>query len=292
MIKKIVIIFIILLVALILFSIIRTGFVSKQQKITIVFRYDDYSSASSTQFETKLISTFQKYNIPFTIGIIPYITSEDVHSPNPSPQKVIPLSEKKAYILKTAMDSGIVEPALHGYCHQTIRDYQKSGGYTEFSGLDYKKQMKKIMEGKKLLEDMLNTKIITFIPPWSTYDTNTLRCLEELNFNCISSSSFGPILKEDSRLKSLPENCSISKLRQTIDSARHSSYPTIIVVLLHSYTFDETRGEITYQDFSKLLSWLTSQKDIHVSTIGQLAQRGSFRECWKTFINFLLRRAK
>jgi len=250
------------------------------QEITVVFRYDDYSTCSPTNFEIRLINTFKNSNIPLTVGIIPYVVSGDSH--NPSPQEVIPLSKEKARILKTAMDSGIVEPALHGYSHQTIKDCKKSG-CTEFSGLSYEKQIKKIVKGKKLLEDELNTKITIFIPPWNSYDMNTLQCLKSSDFNCISANLQG-VSEESSHLRFLPATTFISELRRAVNSARRSSDPQpVIVVLFHAFEFVEIggdRGVFTYQEFSDLLSWTTSQKNIHVSAMSQLIKENNFNVTW------------
>ncbi len=262
-----------LLVILLALSITHSA---KHQEIIVVFRYDDYSACSPTNFEIKLINTFKNSNIHLTVGIIPYVASGDVH--NPSSQEVIPLSKEKARILKTAMDSEIVEPALHGYSHQTIKDCKKSG-CTEFSGLSYEKQMEKIVKGKKLLEDELDTKITTFIPPWNSYDMNTLQCLENSDFNCISANLQG-VSEESSHLRFLPTNTTIPELRQAVNSARQSSDPQpVIVVLFHDFEFFENsgnRGEFTYQEFSDLLSWITSQKNIHVSSMSQLIKENDF----------------
>lgn len=267
----------ILLVILLALSITHSA---EHQEITVVFRYDDYSACSPTNFEIKLINTFKNSNIHLTVGIIPYVVSGDSH--NPSSQEVIPLSKEKARILKTAMDSEIVEPALHGYSHQTIRDCKKSG-CTEFSGLSYEKQMKKIVKGKKLLEDELNTKITIFIPPWNSYDMNTLQCLERFDFNCISANLEG-VSEESSHLRFLPATTFISELRRAVNSARRSSDPQpVIVVLFHAFEFVEIggdRGVFTYQEFSDLLSWITSQKNIHVSSMSQLIKENDFDATW------------
>jgi len=246
------------------------------QEITIVFRYDDCSSCSLTNFETKLIDTFKMYDVPCTFGIIPYVASGDVH--NFSSQEVMPLNEEKVHILRTAMDSGIIEPALHGYSHQTVKDCKKNG-CTEFSGLSYEKQMKKIVKGKKLLEDELNTKITIFIPPWNSYDMNTLQCLERIDFNCISADLRG-VSEESFHLRFLPATTTIHELRQAVNSAIQSSDPQpVIVVLFHAYEFFEMGGDrdvFTYQEFSDLLSWITSQKNIHVSSMSELIKENDF----------------
>ena len=62
-------------------------------------------------------------------------------------------------------------------------------------------------------------------------------------------------------------------MRDVVKSAIRVSDPQpIIVVLFHEYDFfeiDREKGKLGYQDFEKLLAWVTSQKDIRVLSIGQ-----------------------
>lgn len=240
---------------------------SKEKQIIVVFRFDDYSSRSSTDMEVKLIDAFQKHKISCTFGVIPYVHVGDGH--DASPQDVFPLTPMKANILNNAITAGIVEVALHGYSHQTNRE---RGGYTEFDGLAYDSQLERIAKGKNLLEEMLDTRVTTFIPPWNSYDLDTLRAIEKLNFRCISAGTFGNS-QESSPLKFLPATCGLLKLRDAVASARRiSEVQPIIVVLFHEFDFleiNKKRGKLTYQEFVELLSWLTSQKDIHIMSINQ-----------------------
>ena len=242
--------------------------VPEEKQITVVFRFDDYSSRSPTDIEYKIIDAFKKYNISCTFGVIPYITAGDVH--DTSIQDVVPLTPMKADILKNAIKAG-VEVALHGYSHQTIRKIS-AGRHTEFSGLDYDSQVKKIAKGKTFLEGMLDMRVTGFIPPWSTYDSNTIRALEKLGFEYISTDGFCNA-KKSSLLKFLPVTCSILHVRDAVKLARHiPGAEPIVVVLFHPHDFIEVNklhGRFTYAEFVELLAWLTSQKDIYVRTINQ-----------------------
>jgi peptidoglycan/xylan/chitin deacetylase (PgdA/CDA1 family) len=251
---------------IIFFLPIQTEGSVKEKQIIVVFRYDDYSSLSSTELELSLINTFQKYKIACTFGIIPFTVSNHLNS---SPQNVFPLSQPKAMILRNAMKDGTLEIAQHGYSHKTTPE---KGVYSEFYGLDYNSQLQKIEKGKKYLEELLHTKINTFIPPFNSYDLNTIRVLEKLNFSCISSSLDGDAT-EFSKLCFLPKTCNLLQLQNAVKTARNirDSQP-IIVVLFHEYDFleiDKIQGKFTYQELLDLLNWITSQKDIHVMTINQ-----------------------
>jgi hypothetical protein len=183
------------------------------------------------------------------------------------------LTQFKADILSKAMGTGILETALHGFSHQTIRE---SGGYTEFHGLTYNGQMEKIVKGKNFLEEVLNKEVTTFIPPYGSYDLNTIRCLEELKFKCISAGISGDVL-EYSSLKFLPASCDLPQLRDAIETAKNlAEAQSVIIVLFHEYDFIEInkkRGKLTYQEFVELLNWLTSLENVHIVSISQAVKR-------------------
>ena len=48
---------------------------SADRDVIVVFRFDDYSELSSTEFEMNLIDSFQRRNISITFAVVPYISS-------------------------------------------------------------------------------------------------------------------------------------------------------------------------------------------------------------------------
>ena len=258
-----------LIVVLLFFLLLSTaiGGADGEKQITVIFRYDDYSSRSLTDMEVKIIDAFQKHNLSCTFGVIPYVCSGDTH--DPTLQDVVPLTPEKANILNNAMKAGTVEVALHGYSHQTIRE---KGGTTEFSGLDYTTQLERISKANNFSEQMLHTEITTFVPPWDSYDFNTIRADEKLGFTCFSGGFSGDA-KESSSLKFLPEMCGLDGLRDAVESARRiPEIQPIIVVLFHDcdlLDFNQELGRITYQELLELLGWLRVQGDVRVRSIEQ-----------------------
>jgi len=246
-----------------------TGWLSQaveEKQINVVFRFDDYSALSRTDIALKIIDVFRKNKAAITFGVIPFVCAGSVH--DPSPQDIVPLTSIKGDILKTAFKDGILDIALHGYSHQTINAKQR----TEFSGLEYNSQVERLAKGKKFLEVMIDAPITTFIPPWNTYDLNTLLALEELGFSTISAGIQGEA-NGNSMLNFLPATCDLSQLRDAVRLARSSSdTQPVIVVLFHAYDFrevNEKRGNTTYQEFSHLMAWLKSQKDVRFLSISQ-----------------------
>jgi peptidoglycan/xylan/chitin deacetylase (PgdA/CDA1 family) len=266
----------VLTLALVVFSAWRCGAASAPPRITIVFRYDDYSSRSATDLERQIIAAFQKHGVCCTFGIIPFVKENYL---DVQPQAGIPLTTAKAEMARNAIQAGAMDPAQHGYSHQTLQS-QPGGWHTSYAGLDYDSQLYKIRMGKVFLDEVLHTKLTTFIPPFNTYDTNTLRALEKLDFQCISPNLFGETTT--TTLKILPATCTLAQIRQVIHYAREViDYHPMICVLFHQDEFvgiedTNAKGKIAHkislQEFGDLLSWITSQNDLRVRSISQLLE--------------------
>lgn len=248
--------------------------ITPDNQVILVFRYDDYSSKSATYLEQQIFKLFKEHHLALTLGVVPYVSTDP--EINHYPQGVIPLSPAKVEMLREAQRAGTVDVALHGYSHLNIRPHSWRKA-TEFAGLDYQSQYLRLREGKNFLEQTLAAPIETFIPPWSTYDANTLLALEALNFRCISANLSG-YDNPSCSLKFLPCTCGLSELRQVLSYAqRHGQYPQIVCVLFHEYDFREInyavgRGtrQIGFQDFVEIIQFVASQPHITVRTIDQL----------------------
>lgn len=238
-------------------------------QITVVFLYDDVSSRSPIDIEAKLIDTFQHHNISCTFAVVPYVCAGEWRDSRP--QDVIPLTPAKVDMMKAAVHTGVVEVILHGYSHQTI---SKDGDHehTEFSGLDYHGQEKKIRAGKTYLEGILETPLRTFYPTWNSYNINTIEALQKLQFKTIFGMEYGEI-KGASTLKFLPFTCDVRYLRDAVRSARRiPDDQSVVVVLVRSSDLRGTNaqtGKPRYQEFEQLLAWVTSQDYIKVRSVGQ-----------------------
>jgi len=217
---------------------------------------------------------YKKYDICCTFGVIPFIAADDYH--DLSQQDLLPLSIERAAVLKTGMELGVLDAALHGYSHQTILK-KEDGGYSEFAGLEYEAQLNRITDGKKYLEDLLDAKIITFIPPWNIYDLNIIDVLEKRGFTCLSADRRSRPIKKETSLMFLPVTCYVQQLREAVSEARNSVDPNpVIVFLMHEFDFlevDKKHGQVTYQEFDDMLNWLSNQQDIRFMSIGKALER-------------------
>jgi peptidoglycan/xylan/chitin deacetylase (PgdA/CDA1 family) len=248
----------------------RCAFNKKQ--IIVILRFDDCSSRSPTDLEIKLIEDFKARQISCTFGVVPFVVAGNYF--DPKPQETLPLTKVKADILKDAIREGALEVAQHGYSHQSMYPL---GSCTPsgLKGIAYDKQKEHISKGRKYLETMLDTKIVTFIPPWNAYDLNTVDILEKEGFKTLSAGVSGAI-KESSPLKFLPQTCNLLELKSTVGLVRRiPEAQPLIVALFHPNEFLEVSNEdglFSYPEFRGILDWISSQKDIRVITINQAAK--------------------
>jgi predicted deacetylase len=199
-----------------------------------------------------------------------------------SPQNRIPLGKKKGKLLKKLVDEGVLDIALHGYSHQTL-DAKK---WTEFKGLDYNKQLDKLSKGKELLKKTIGIDVTTFVPPFNTYDLNTLKALEALGFTTLSADARQKA-SNSSKLNFIPFTIRLPEIKKAIMQARSSSNEQpLIVVMTHHYDFKEFNtkrkvsayskkvgGVISTDELYNLLEWLKSQGDIQILSISQAVKK-------------------
>ncbi len=160
---------------------------------------------------------------------------------------------------------------MHGYSHQTNSREQLS----EFANLDYKEQVERLAKGKAYLQDITGARVTTFLPPWNTYDLNTLFALEETGFSMLSANKKG-LVDKGSNLKFLPVSCGLTELHKAVRAARKSSdKQPLVVALLHDYDFldiNEELGVITFLEFFELIDWVNAQEDVRIISISQAGE--------------------
>lgn len=235
--------------------------------IIVVFRYDDFSAASQTELEKELLDEMGRHGASLIVGVIPFIC-QDVNDLRT--QKLSPLSIEKGDILRNASSKGVARIAQHGFSHQTRR-LGKPGDYgvlTEFAGLAPDIQLERIDRGKALLERLTGERVTWFVPPWNSYDSNTLTVLKNLRFEVVSAAAFGPITP-DAPMRFLPATCPIWGLKEAIAQAKESGdKELVVVVLFHQYDFHEAKSKsaipskLNLYEFRQLLDWLVAQEGV------------------------------
>jgi len=242
---------------------------NEQRIISIFFRFDDITAISSTEVERKLIKVFAEENVICSVGVVPEVTTGKVE--DPSPATFLALNEDKFSLIKSACRMGVFDVLLHGFSHQTIR---QEDPHTEFCGRTYDEQFSLIKKGHIFLEKNLETQVNGFIPPWNTYDENTLVVLDHLGIRAISANCYGQASNELANFCYVPSTVGYHGLKKAVDLAKkYKKSPSVIGVLIHPYDFVESedeRASISMIDLRKELRWLKEQNDIQLVSISQL----------------------
>jgi hypothetical protein len=239
--------------------------------ITVSLRYDDFSALSSDPLDRALVASLREFRTPCTFAVVP---SHCPESKDPASTRRVELTAEKADQLGQAISEGIVEAALHGFSHQSHRTRE----FSEFAGAAPSVQREKITLGKAKLEALFGRPITTFVPPWNTYDRNTLKVLAEGGLKCISAFPNKPALAA-SPLRFVPATCLVRDLRSAIGHARLAGGSTLVMAYFHPYEFKEenaARGWFTMEEFRSELRWLAGQPDVEMKTIGAIGEEPAF----------------
>ena len=171
----------VLLISLIIISIFPIFLIQipsepKTFQTIVIFRDDDIHSMELSL--VKVNNVFIDEKVPVTLGVIPFLKNHSLT------EDILLI-----YYLKflKVLYPNLFEIALHGYTHQSLSSFHVR---SEFKGLDYESQYKRIYLGKKILKEALNIEPVTFIPPFNTYDNNTVLALKNLGFKVISGGGF------------------------------------------------------------------------------------------------------
>jgi len=236
-----------------------------EQMITVIFRCDDYGDTSPSKIAVLLYEVFEEHNAPLTLGVVPF----NKHKKNPETRRMNPF---KVDLMARGRTNGVFDVALHGYTHSHRSPIERD---SEFRGLPLKEQYRLISTGVSNLEQIVGYPIKTFVPPWHSFDTNTLLAMKQAGMTCLSIGfdifPFTGLADTDLlNLQCLPEGCNIWNIHTHLKKARNSGDPApILMVLLHDYDFkaSKTSNPLTCEFLSEVLATLQSQPDVHIRSI-------------------------
>ncbi len=169
----------ILLAALLIisFSSVMNESLPHKAKAIVIFRMDD--PQPSWQFDKleRAVNLFIEEKVPVTLGVIPKVMNRSTILKHPS---FVTYIKSLVYL-----HGDLIEIAQHGLTHLAL---SKIGGASEFAGLPLAKQIKMMEEGKEILSSIdPKIEIKSFIPPFDTFDNNTLEAASELGFIVFSA---------------------------------------------------------------------------------------------------------
>lgn len=203
--------------------------------IRVYFRFDDPSEISDHELEKRILDLFVKYESKICFAIIPFKKKWQDKS-----DTLWTLTEQTAHHMIQGAINGTIEIAQHGYAH--VNNLKtKPGPPSEFTELDYDLQKGRILEGKKHLSALFSQPITGFVPPFNSYDSNTVKALTENSFEYLSAGWEHPHL--DSKIQNisiLPRTCNLQSLGGALKEAeKYKKLSPVIGVVLHHDEFEE-----------------------------------------------------
>lgn len=243
----------------------------EQSTITRVsFRFDDPSPDSDHTLEAEILDRFQRYDMPVTVAVVPFTKSNPVRA----------LEREDVPHLVQACASGRIEIALHGHRH--LRTHKNlHGSPSEFSGLSLEEQIDLLHAGRGVLQQVFGESVAGFVPPWNTFDDNTLKAAAAAGMRYVGAG-FGA--KQALRARGLPlvvpKTCSMRprELNQAIAEAKtFAPLRPWIVFVFHPDNFVEFRevpaeGEadswLSLPLLDTMLRRLSEEQGIEVVTLG------------------------
>ena len=160
------------------------------QKTECMIRLDDIAPDMDWKRFYRVKEIFDKYNIRPLIGVVPDNRDKTLHKEEGR--------EDFWNVVCQLQESGWAV-AQHGtyHCYET-----KDSGilginpFSEFAGLSFENQVKKLQAGKQILEEN-GIRTDVFMAPGHTYDKNTLRALKECGFHVITDGLSSKPYMED-----------------------------------------------------------------------------------------------
>lgn len=140
----------------------------------VCLRFDDYHQNVDNETWVDVLSRYNDRGLRGVVAVCPKYEGER-------------LSADVVEFLDDLREDGW-ELAQHGYEHENVAEGRGGPLYderSEFAGLDYDEQARRIGAGKDILESH-GIKPTTFIPPWHEYDRTTARVLAANGFDCIN----------------------------------------------------------------------------------------------------------
>jgi len=242
--------------------------------VALVFRYDDYhasfgpESRAKDDIERRFLATFAEHEVPITLGVVP----------NYERRRSLAADATRLDALRECVAGGRGEAALHGLTHESFAP--EGSRSSEFAGQPREQQLERLRTGKAMLEEWVDAPVVSFIPPWNTFDEATVGALADLGFRALSAALSGPAVGEP--VVAVPHTCGLGELRRTLRWLARRGGTAIVVCMFHHFSFGDSpeaaarRTQLSLAGLGELLGWCRGRPGVEFVTVGEAA--GHHRE--------------
>ncbi|NQT52107.1 DUF2334 domain-containing protein [bacterium] len=242
----------------------------------LVFRYDDYharvddAGAEKDAIESRFLAAFAEAGVPLTVGVVPCYEQK----------RSLADDAAKLDALRALVAGGQVEAALHGLTHLPLTP--EGARSSEFAGQPREQQAQRLRTGKAQLEEWLDHPVVSFIPPWNTFDAATVEALAAEGFTAYSSAlselqATGPAI-------SVPHTAGLGELRRVLPwlarrGVRGRGATAIVACMFHHFSFIDCSdslarlyARVSLAELAALLAWCRARPEVECITLGAAAR--------------------
>ena len=202
--------------------------------INLIIRIDDISPETSSEVIDNIFKFIHLLNAKVVLGVIPFSINEKEFD-----KQVI---EK----INIGISSGFLNISQHGYKHvdNKCNIFKKYGRKSELNSINKDILRIRLHIGKIKLENIFNTSVNSFIPPWNSYNNKSVKVISDI-YKVFSPSLVGGPYLDKSKLNIIP-SClnSIEQLKEIVTNNTSSC------LLLHTVDFEDNKYNQTYQRFN------------------------------------------
>ncbi|CAG0999314.1 hypothetical protein ANAEL_02834 [Anaerolineales bacterium] len=223
----------------------------------LIFRYDDFGATGVEAFlpiDRAVFATFTSLGVPLVVGVTPFM-ADVVDDPECQMFHELADDQERRALLAEGLTRGW-QLALHGFRHLAAMH----GKRTEFAGQPFDVQQAMINGAKEAVQTLFpGYPLQVFIPPWNSFDRQTLECLKNAGFKILCA---GPHT-EAGEVEGVTVVPSLLTIRQFVSIIRSYSLETLVslmgkgtlIVTFHAYelTGGKERYSIPLAEFQDVL---------------------------------------
>jgi len=144
-------------------------------------------------------------------------------------------------LLRKYLVDGTVSIALHGYSHRN--NSKDATNPSELVGLSKNEQYRLLRSARLRLGAAIGAPVQVFVPPYNSYNSNTVDALVLSGFAVLSAGRSGP--SDSSDILFVPGTVYPQNLRSTISRIqKRDRVEGDVVVVMHTYDFLESKEEL------------------------------------------------
>jgi peptidoglycan/xylan/chitin deacetylase (PgdA/CDA1 family) len=268
-----------------------------------VFRDDDICPFGALNALEAVDQVHIDKNVPVTLGVVAHPDA------GASGNELLNDTDTLSYLRSLARDP-LFEIAQHGYTHRDASSttvgasaprmvgaspYQETlvgASYSEYKGVSYTDQYNSIKQGRADITEALGVTPTTFIPPWNSGDTNTLKACTALGFK-LYSTAYEDFSVTDATMQGIRVQAAsfsmgwnttdewqtnMATLTSDTDSALNSaSSGQDFVLFYHYWQFCSSDGSVDpvrISLFEQYVDHLKSRGDVQFTTLGNQDELG------------------